>query len=338
MFYLQGVHYRLCAVVLNLLALGNILVNAETVGINGNLYSDTGKSSSSCTRHVTVEGEGDCYYSLKRLISGTGISNMNARGAFVNTNGELVKYESANNDGQWKLTSVDKIGIATAQTVAPTNRLHVSGEIRSARPFNLYQADQRLMKNIRSINITAAYEDVRKLKVRDFEYHPAYEAATSLGNGDTTVRSVVTQEAGSVIPGSVKVLQGQEKFGEVGTQNGFLEVDKMQQLIPGRVFYDLLASFQQLANQHDKLQKQVNDLQAELTQFKKDTADNFNHAKNDRLNLREIISKAQSDHLTDDNDLEDKLLAEQNARIKRDNELTKQLDYVSQVFSTYTNY
>ena len=42
--------------------------------------------------------------------------------------------------------------------------------------------------------------------------------------------------------------------------------------------------------------------------------------------------------MTDDNDLEDKLLAEQNARIKRDNELTKQLDYVSQVFSTYTNY
>ena len=90
MFYLQGVQYRLCVVVLNFLALGNILVNAETVGINGNLYSDTGKSSSSCTRHVTVEGEGDCYYSLKRLISGTGISNMNARGAFVNTNGELV--------------------------------------------------------------------------------------------------------------------------------------------------------------------------------------------------------------------------------------------------------
>ena len=112
----------------------------------------------------------------------------------------------------------------------------------------------------------------------------------------------------------------------------------MQQLIPGRVFYDLLASFQQLANQHDKLQKQVNDLQAELTQFKKDTADNFNRAKNDRLNLREVLSKAQSDQLTDDNDLEDKLLAEQNARIKRDNELTKQLDYVSQVFSTYTNY
>ena len=112
----------------------------------------------------------------------------------------------------------------------------------------------------------------------------------------------------------------------------------MQQLISGRVFYDLLASFQQLANQHDKLQKQVNDLQAELTQFKKDTADNFNRAKNDRLNLREVLSKAQSDQLTDDNDLEDKLLAEQNARIKRDNELTKQLDYVSQVFSTYTNY
>ena len=338
MFYLQGVQYRLCVVVLNFLALGNILVNAETVGINGNLYSDTGKSSSSCTRHVTVEGEGDCYYSLKRLISGTGISNMNARGAFVNTNGELVKYESANNDGQWELTSVDKIGIATAQTAAPTNRLHVSGEIRSVRPFNLYQADQRLMKNIRSINITAAYEDVRKLKVRDFEYHPAYEAATSLGSGGTTVRSIVTQEAGTAIPGAVKILSGQEKFGEVGTQNGFVEVDKMQQLISGRVFYDLLASFQQLANQHDKLQKQVNDLQAELTQFKKDTADNFNRAKNDRLNLREVLSKAQSDQLTDDNDLEDKLLAEQNARIKRDNELTKQLDYVSQVFSTYTNY
>ena len=109
MFYSQKAHYRLCAAVINLMVLGNTLVIAETVGINGNLYSDTGKSSSSCTRHVTVEGEGDCYYSLKRLISGTGISNMNARGAFVNTNGELVKYESANNDGQWKLSSVDKM-------------------------------------------------------------------------------------------------------------------------------------------------------------------------------------------------------------------------------------
>ena len=36
------------------------------------------------------------------------------KGAFVNTNGELVKYEITNNDGQWELTSVDKIGNATA--------------------------------------------------------------------------------------------------------------------------------------------------------------------------------------------------------------------------------
>merc|ERR1712072_1472885 len=158
------------------------------------------------------------------------------------------------------------------------------------------------------------------------------------GSGSTTVRSVITQETSTAIPGAVKTLVGQEKFGVSGTQNGFLEVDKMQQIIPGRIFYDLLASFQQLANQHDKLQKQVNDLQAELTKHKQDTVDNFNGAKNDRLNLREVLSKAQSDQLTDDKDLEDKVLAEQNARIKRDNELTKQLDYVSQVFSTYTNY
>jgi hypothetical protein len=314
------------------------IVLSETVGVNGNLYADTGKSSSSCTRHVTVEGEGDCYYSLKRLISGTGISNMNARGMFTRTNGEFVKYENANNDGQWELSSVDKVGIATSQTTAPTSRLHVSGEIRSARPFNLYAADQRLMQNIRNVNITNAYKSVRKLKVRDFEYHPAYEAATNLGNGATTVRSIVTQEASTAIPGAVKTLVGQEKFGEVGTQNGFLEVDKMEQIIPGRVFYDLLASFQQLANQHDQLQKQVNDLQAELKQHKKDTADNFNSAKNDRLNLREILSKTQSDHLSDDNDVEDKIATERNERIKRDDEITKQLDYVSQVFSTYTNY
>jgi hypothetical protein len=314
------------------------IVLSETVGVNGNLYADTGKSSSSCTRHVTVEGEGDCYYSLKRLISGTGISNMNARGMFTRTNGEFVKYENANNDGQWELSSVDKVGIATSQTTAPTSRLHVSGEIRSARPFNLYAADQRLMQNIRNANITNAYKAVRKLKVRDFEYHPAYEAATNLGNGATTVRSIVTQETSAAIPGAVKTSVGQEKFGEVGTQNGFLEVDKMEQIIPGRVFYDLLASFQQLANQHDQLQKQVNDLQAELKQHKKDTADNFNSAKNDRLNLREILSKTQSDHLSDDNDMEDKIATERNERIRRDDEITKQLDYVSQVFSTYTNY
>ena len=330
-------NYQSVILIIQIILLKNIVVS-ETVGVNGNLYADTGKSSSSCTRHVTVEGEGDCYYSLKRLISGTGVSNMDARGMFTRTNGEFVKYESANNDGQWQLTSVDKVGIATSQTTAPTSRLHVSGEIRSARPFNLYPGDQRLMQNIRDINITTSYENVRKLKVRDFEYHPAYEAATNLGSGSTTVRSVVTQELSTAIPSAVKTLVGQEKFGEVGTQNGFLEVDKMQQVIPGAIFYDLLASFQQLANQHDKLQKQVNDLQAELTKHKQDTADNFNAAKNDRLNLREVLSKAQSDHLTDDKDLEDKVLAEQNARIKRDNELTKQLDYVSQVFSTYTNY
>ena len=52
----------------------------------------------------------------------------------------------------------------------------------------------------------------------------------------------------------------------------------------------------------------------------------------------EILSKTQSDHLTDDNDLEDKIVTERNERTKRDDEITKQLDYVSQVFSTYTNY
>ena len=57
-------NYQSVILIIQIILLKNIVVS-ETVGVNGNLYADTGKSSSSCTRHVTVEGEGDCYYSLK---------------------------------------------------------------------------------------------------------------------------------------------------------------------------------------------------------------------------------------------------------------------------------
>lgn len=311
----------------------------ETVTVNGNLYADTGKSTSSCTRHVTVEGEGDCYYSLKRLVSGTGVTNMDARGLFTKTTGEIVKYENADGDGRWTLTSVPKIGIAIANSsnTGPTSRLHVSGEIRDVRGMNLYPADQRLVKNIRDIDTKVSYMRTKQIKVRDFEYHPAYEAAMDMPTGGT-VRSVLAQELGSVIPEAVRTLSGQESFGAPGTINGHVEVDAVQQVVPDRVFYDLLASFQELATRHEALQAQVNTLTLELRTFKTNTSDNFNAAKTDRSNLRNILSKTQSDHLADDTDLEEKIANERNARIEKDDAIVKQLDYVSQVFSTYTNY
>ena len=115
-------------------------------------------------------------------------------------------------------------------------------------------------------------------------------------------------------------------------------MDAVQQILSDRLFYDLLAAFQQLAANNEALQAQVNALQAEVTQFKADTSDNFNAAKADRLNLRDTIAKDKSDQLRDDMDLETKLAAEEAARKAKDDAIIKQLDYVSQVFSTYTNY
>jgi hypothetical protein len=311
-------------------------VVSETVGINGNQYHDTGKATSSCTRRVTVEGEGDCYYSLKRLVSGTGVTNMNARGLFTSVSGEVVKYKDANQDGEWTLESVPKLGVATGIN-APTSRLHVSGEIRASRGLNLYPADQRMAENVRDVDGADSYTRVKQLRVRDFEYHAAYAHEMDMPAGGT-VRSVLSQETGKVIPDAVRTLVGQESWGAKGTQRGHLEVDAVQQILSDRLFYDLLAAFQQLAANNEALQAQVNALQAEVTQFKADTSDNFNAAKADRLNLRDTIAKDKSDQLRDDMDLETKLAAEEAARKAKDDAIIKQLDYVSQVFSTYTNY
>ena len=51
---------------------------SETVNADNGIYHDTGNGP--CTRRVTFGGEADCYYSLKRLKSGTGIVNMEAKG------------------------------------------------------------------------------------------------------------------------------------------------------------------------------------------------------------------------------------------------------------------
>ena len=98
-------------------------VTSETVNADNGLYHDTGNGP--CTRRVTVGGEADCYYSLKRLMSGTGIVNMKAKGLFQNADGELVKYASASTDGEWSLESLPDLRLAKS--------LHVGGGTRGTR-------------------------------------------------------------------------------------------------------------------------------------------------------------------------------------------------------------
>jgi hypothetical protein len=294
---------------------------SETVNADNGIYHDTG--SGPCTRRVTVGGEADCYYSLKRLMSGTGIVNMAAKGVFQKDDGELVKYASASTEGEWSLASLPDTRLAKS--------LHVKGKVRSAHGANFAVRDSRVQTDTVLVDTQKMYQSVRNLEVRDFKFRSEYAGEVGLTIGET-IRGFTAQQVEASIPAAVSVAPGQEVFTDGVTT---LEVDAPKLLSNDRLLVELVGAFQQLADQHDQLRAVHVALQAEVTaltaQIKAQDATNVA----DRLDLRALISTEASARLANSTSLSKSVEAEEAARLANVEKLTRDLAYVSRVFTTY---
>jgi hypothetical protein len=294
---------------------------SETVNADNGIYHDTG--SGPCTRRVTVGGEADCYYSLKRLMSGTGIVNMAAKGVFQKDDGELVKYAGASTEGEWSLASLPDTRLAKS--------LHVEGKVRAAHAMNFAVLDSRVQKDTQLSNTANMYAAVRKLEVRDFKFRSEYAGEAGL-TIDETLRGFTSQQVEAVIPAAVSVAPGPEVFTDGVTT---LEVDAPKLVSYERLFGELVGAFQRLADQHDQLRADHNMLQAEVTALtalvKAQEASNLA----DRLDLRALISTEASARLANSTSLSKSLSTEEATRAANVEKLTRDLAYVSRVFTTY---
>ena len=304
-------------------------ITAETVNADNGLYHDTGNGP--CTRRVTVGGEADCYYSLKRLMSGTGITNMTAKGTFMNTNGELVRYSSATNNGEWILESVPSLGVRVEK---PSHRLHVQGQVRSAHSHNFVPLDSRLQENIVPVDTATMYARIRQLEVRDFTYRPSYSVDTGL-DVTTVHRSFTAQQVETTIPKAVTVTAGQEVFGADQFVHPVVEVDALKVVDHQRLFAELTGAFQKLADLHDQLRIDNDQLRADFTALQQQVTARDAADLVDRLDLRAVISAETGDRLAGDTKLTESHTEETAARTADVKKLTRDLAYVSRVFTTY---
>eukprot|EP00946_MAST-07B_sp_MAST-7B-sp1_P003141 g3141.t1 len=294
---------------------------SETVNADNGIYHDTGNGP--CTRRVTVGGEADCYYSLKRLMSGTGIVNMEAKGLFQNKDGELVKYASASADGEWSLSSLPDVRLAKS--------LHVEGKVRASHATNFVTLDSRVQEDVVLANTRDMYNSIRKLEVRDFKFRSEFAGEGGLMAGET-LRGFTAQQIETAIPAAVSIAPGQEVFTDGVTT---LEVDAPKLVSYERLFAELLGAFQILADQHDQLRSDHEALQAEVTALTAQIKAQDAAELADRLDLRALISTEASARLANSTTLSKGLKAEEAARQANVEKLTRDLAYVSRVFTTY---
>jgi len=305
------------------------LCQTETVSSDNNLYHDTGNGP--CTRRVTVGGEADCYYSLKRLMSGTGVTNMTAKGTFLGKNGELVQYSDATSDGEWLLESVPSLGVRVEK---PSHRLHVQGQIRSAHSHNFVPLDSRLQENVVASDTSSMYTRVRALEVRDFTYKPAYALDTGLDK--TTVhRSFTAQQIETTIPNAVTTTSGQEVFGEQGAADPSVEIDALKVVNHQPLFAELTGAFQRLADLHDTLRADHDQLRADFIVLQQQVAARDLADLADRSDLRSLLSMESSTRLANATSLSNSIQKEETTRVADVQKLTRDLAYVSRVFTTY---
>ena len=302
---------------------------AETVNADNGLYHDTGNGP--CTRRVTVGGEADCYYSLKRLISGTGITGMNAKGVFLSNTGELVRYLDASADGEWSLESLPALGVRVA---SPSHTLHVQGTTRSSSLGHFTLMDSRIQDSAIKSDTTLMYNSVRAIEVRDFSFKPAYALENGLTVGET-VRAFTSQQVEGAMPAAVSTVPGQEVFGEPAGAYPQLEVDAPKLVSQERLFVELLGAFQRLADLHDALRMDHDALQTEVSALKAQVAARDAADLADRLDLRSLLSTEASQRQANATQLSQAVSNEVANRVADVAKLTRDLSYVSRVFATY---
>jgi hypothetical protein len=327
MFVLSSVSSNVL-LLLTLFALPH-LSQTETVNADNGLYHDTGNGP--CTRRVTVGGEADCLYSLKRLMSGTGVTNMTAKGLFLGNNGELVRYSDATADGEWLLESIPSLGVRVEK---PSHRLHVQGQIRSAQSQNFVALDFRLQENVVASSTASLYTRVRALEVRDFTYKPAYSVDSGLDTA-TVHRSFTAQQVETTIPSAVTTTPGQEVFGVQGAAHPVVEIDALKVVDHQRLFAELTGAFQRLADLHDELRADHNQLRADFTALQQQVTARDAADLADRSDLRSLLSTESSTRLANATSLSNSIQKEENMRVADVQKLTRDLAYVSRVFTTY---
>ena len=205
-------------------------------------------------------GERDCYQTLKRLASGTGMPGTSNGGKllFLDNNGQLARFLNGGDDGSVTLQKSGRVGIDVAK---PTSKLHVNGDMRASRSTAFVAMDRRLMVpgSITAVNSTLQLAALRQLHVRDFRWRTAF--ATDMEVPVASVRrGLVSQEVEAHIPHGVVATPGTEVFD--AASGSPLPVDQLKLVDYEAVVVNLVGSAQGLAIENDQLRARVTALEA----------------------------------------------------------------------------
>ena len=125
------------------------------------------------------------------------------------------------------------------------------------------------------------------------------------------------------------------RFGKIGDANPVVEVDAVKVVDHQRLFAELTGAFQKLADLHDALRADHDQLRADFVTLQQQVTARNAADLADRLDLRALISSESSSRLANATSLSSSIDQEEAARTSNVQKLTRDLAYVSRVFTTY---
>ena len=173
------------------------------------LLASPGRSAFVAPGACVLVGEKDCFSTVQRLASGAGSPN-EPKMTFLDDRGSMRRFVAGNDDGTYVNTNSGRVGI---DVDAPTQKLHVNGDMRAAVATAHVAMDSRLIRasSISTANSTDQLAALRKLQVRDFLWEPAF-AANIEAAPETSRRGIISQETETHIPHAVSSTPGAEVF------------------------------------------------------------------------------------------------------------------------------
>lgn len=166
------------------------------------------------------------------------------------------------------ITAAGKVGIGVD---LPTHSMHVNGRVRATSATITTGSDRRIKKNIRDVDPREAFLRIKKLRVRHYDFHPAYANSEGISEHRRSNRTgFIAQELAEVFPEAVEEIRGVKMFGEAPgkeevdvnfpvnpeVNKSSLQVDNLLTVDLEPVLFDLIATVQHLQAELERTKKQ----------------------------------------------------------------------------------
>jgi Chaperone of endosialidase len=122
-------------------------------------------------------------------------------------------------------------------------------------------SDSRIKTNIEDANIDECLDKIRGVRLREFNYHPAYAGQHKLDK-DKKKLGVVAQELEQVAPNCIRTHQGTTTFASEGEK---LEIHELKTVNVDELNYAMYGAIQKLSQMVEALQQKVAQMEATAT-------------------------------------------------------------------------